>query len=669
MPEFHIDVVVNPEGAVTGGAKAKEALREIGGEALELNAALELTKKGFELLKDGIELPIEQFKALVEFSSDMIQEFDTAFVASTKLEVALANAGDTTGELRAHLEELTASIKETSRLDEAQIQAGEALALTYGKQSVSLDDVLQAAKQVSSFLSIDFATAVNKVEHAMQTGNIMMDRGTQVLSTLTDRSARAAEVLDQLQKRLRGTSEAIALGGAGNLDAAARSFEDLKRAIGDVIANSPKVEAFFIELTHTFDTLTSFILANKKQFSDLFGNVFTLSLSLASKAFSLFVDIVEKGLNKLMSMMANLSTNKVAGALGFPQATGPQAEAFINARNKLEDVQSQIAHAEAYIRNADVNPADFIAFQKQKLVDLNAQLPDLISNVDKARDAMLGLGDTKDTLSQLVAQWDALKKEAAAAFGANSTKDAIAQFLKDWEELSNKIAAAHEHTKTVAGGGSQQQDEYLRTLRGQYQDMIGPLDKVVDGQRNLTDLWRAGSITGLQYATGLQELFAGTSAFEAVINETANSLDTFLEHGKFSFGDFTRSLLADMDKIIAKMIATELVLGALSIVGSALGLPSGALGTSLQIGAGHAAGGPVSEGIGYPVGERGTELFVPSRPGTIVPNGQFGRSQVVVHVINVSDPDEIPKAIMSGKADAALTNWMSRNRAQLRHLA
>ena len=43
----------------------------------------------------------------------------------------------------------------------------------------------------------------------------------------------------------------------------------------------------------------------------------------------------------------------------------------------------------------------------------------------------------------------------------------------------------------------------------------------------------------------------------------------------------------------------------------------------------RAAGGPVSAGTPYMVGERGPEMFVPSRSGTIIPNGPGGVSVVV----------------------------------------
>ena len=37
-----------------------------------------------------------------------------------------------------------------------------------------------------------------------------------------------------------------------------------------------------------------------------------------------------------------------------------------------------------------------------------------------------------------------------------------------------------------------------------------------------------------------------------------------------------------------------------------------------------ATGGPVSRGVPYIIGERGPEMFIPSRSGTIIPNDELG---------------------------------------------
>ena len=50
------------------------------------------------------------------------------------------------------------------------------------------------------------------------------------------------------------------------------------------------------------------------------------------------------------------------------------------------------------------------------------------------------------------------------------------------------------------------------------------------------------------------------------------------------------------------------------------------------IGGNRAAGGPVSGGTPYVVGEKGPELFVPGSSGNIVPNHEMGGANIVVNV-------------------------------------
>jgi phage-related minor tail protein len=51
----------------------------------------------------------------------------------------------------------------------------------------------------------------------------------------------------------------------------------------------------------------------------------------------------------------------------------------------------------------------------------------------------------------------------------------------------------------------------------------------------------------------------------------------------------------------------------------------------------RARGGPVSAGSPYLVGERGPELMIPNRSGTIIPNDKLGGGTVVVNqTINIS---------------------------------
>jgi phage-related minor tail protein len=98
---------------------------------------------------------------------------------------------------------------------------------------------------------------------------------------------------------------------------------------------------------------------------------------------------------------------------------------------------------------------------------------------------------------------------------------------------------------------------------------------------------------------------------QSLFNNMNKAIDNFVQTGKLKFGDFARSVILDLIAIQAKAAATQL----LSFVLKDL------FGFSLP---GRAAGGPVSGGQAYIVGEQGPELFVPRASGTIVPNGQLG---------------------------------------------
>jgi len=98
----------------------------------------------------------------------------------------------------------------------------------------------------------------------------------------------------------------------------------------------------------------------------------------------------------------------------------------------------------------------------------------------------------------------------------------------------------------------------------------------------------------------------------ALWSNMSGAIDSFVDSGKFKFGDFARSIIQDLLKIELKAQATKLLgpLGGGNILSSIFSLFSG-----------RAAGGPVSANTPYVVGEKGPELFMPNTAGKIIPNG------------------------------------------------
>lgn len=122
-----------------------------------------------------------------------------------------------------------------------------------------------------------------------------------------------------------------------------------------------------------------------------------------------------------------------------------------------------------------------------------------------------------------------------------------------------------------------------------------------------------------------------TSAFEAAVS------------GGKSFRDIIGGIQQDLLRLGTRKLVTEPFLNAF---GEAFGQGGGGGGSLTNIlgsiggfsgfGGARANGGPVSAGMGYLVGERGPELFMPRQSGTIVPNGAMGGATIV---LNVSTPN------------------------------
>ena len=140
--------------------------------------------------------------------------------------------------------------------------------------------------------------------------------------------------------------------------------------------------------------------------------------------------------------------------------------------------------------------------------------------------------------------------------------------------------------------------------------------------------------------SGMSEMIAGTKSAQEV------------------FADFLNTIANALMQTAAKMIAQYIAIGiarmfagigggpgsfapsgplaAVGDVGTGFNFDAGAMtgGMPWSFGGGRAKGGSVSSGQAYMVGERGPELFVPGRSGTIVANDKMGggNTNVVVNV-------------------------------------
>ena len=240
----------------------------------------------------------------------------------------------------------------------------------------------------------------------------------------------------------------------------------------------------------------------------------------------------------------------------------------------------------------------------------------------------------------------------------------------------------------------------LQALEDQAQlldEIRGPQEELLARQSALNALYSAGRINADEYAEGLRNIARaaleadrtvsggfqrglisvgetidnfGDQAEKTLVNAFSGAEDalvSFVTTGEADFGALVDSILADLVRLLARQALSGLLgaLGGGGAAGGAGGLLAGLFGGA------RAEGGPVNPDQVFAVGERGPELFVPDRPGTIIPNDALGGGQaappvVNVSVVNVTDPNEVSSALNDSGVQDQIVNVIRRNKSAVR---
>lgn len=259
----------------------------------------------------------------------------------------------------------------------------------------------------------------------------------------------------------------------------------------------------------------------------------------------------------------------------------------------------------------------------------------------------------------------ALKNRLAIA----QTTEPVAKRMLEYDVKQNEIAKEYDELKKAAKGA----DELAlinanliienRIAQVEYEQQIN--DLLAERAILMADVVRQAGMS-----TVYNELETQDAALQAILDKypaigaAADAAATLATSGMASmiagtksaqevFVEFLDSIANALMQTAAKMIAQYIALGIARMfagMGSGPGnfAPSGPLaavgdvgtgfnfdaGAMLNFGGFKAKGGPVSSGQTYMVGERGPELFVPGRSGTIVANDKMGGGSTNV-IVNV----------------------------------
>jgi phage-related minor tail protein len=172
-----------------------------------------------------------------------------------------------------------------------------------------------------------------------------------------------------------------------------------------------------------------------------------------------------------------------------------------------------------------------------------------------------------------------------------------------------------------------------------------------DPGSSITDALSSAAQAFSDFANG--PVASTTQTIETAVNRSFNSVAATISSaalsGRDSITQLTNSVLSDFDRIAASQFIAKPIEGIVSSLASSLLSVSGA----------RAAGGPVTAGNTYLVGEQGPELFTPSGGGSITPNNALTTARGGV-TVNIQTQDVASFA----KSQSQIAALMSRALAQ-----
>jgi len=258
------------------------------------------------------------------------------------------------------------------------------------------------------------------------------------------------------------------------------------------------------------------------------------------------------------------------------------------------------------------------------------------------------LKNLRSITEALLESWDPTIK---AALGMEQLNQAWAHGLLSGDELTrgiqdlqaglvdlDPIVKLHREEWRKAGEVWVQSQADLDAVAKSLKDSLQtPAEKATASFRELVLLLGTGRITPAQFTLATGKLEQGLSHAGELAHQLGTEMQSaftqMIIYGR-DFGDCLKSLIQLFAELILKKYVFESIAGGFS--GSWIGSLFGGL-------AGMQAGGGVSAGTPYLVGEAGPELFVPGAAGSIVPMNNVGGDTYYSIDARGADPSVEPR--------------------------
>lgn len=259
------------------------------------------------------------------------------------------------------------------------------------------------------------------------------------------------------------------------------------------------------------------------------------------------------------------------------------------------------------------NPAEKAAAAQAAVDKLNAEINRLKGALGKPIKPPKPLESPKVSMPSM----SGITKKDVESFN-DKVSTSMTDAMKGLDEYSKAYGNTTRENIKFASDAFSAQQKLNEEIRGsgidkQMEDFVKPIERV----KSMSEAM------GQAFSDGIKGMITGAMTFKQVMSNVIDSVISKL---------FEMFVVQQITGMIAKGI-------------------SGLTGITMP---GKAIGGPVQGGKPYIVGERGPEMFVPSRSGSIVPNGGLGGGMTInVDARGSADPGAVRAQVELGIAQAA----------------
>jgi tape measure domain-containing protein len=656
VPDFNINVRIDPSHAVRGTRRTKRALKTVDVAADRVRRSI-----GAAFAFAGLSLGVAQ----------LIRYADTLQNVQNRLRIVTTS----TEQLEAVNGALFRTANETRQSYEATAELYNRVALAGKNLNVTHQQVLDLTKSVSQAIVISGASGTEA-----QAGLIQFAQG---LASGTLRGDELRSVLEQLP--------AVA-------DVLADHFETDRaglRKLGEqgLITSRDIIEAFEEagdsldeKFAKTIPTVSQATTVLRNNFLQLFG-VFDRGTQ-ASQSLAKFILTIAESLDELV-----LSTATAIDA--FLQLKNSQKDAKAAVRESRQDPNKIPGYLQPfeYLRTGvgpsyqalregeDLGTAFRVGLVKslgggEAAVERVIQKTTQSEFLDQVIEALAKFKSTRsDLLNELVGGGSGFAGggdpvAGQVDFGVEAAPGGVGNVYAQQAAALAEVNVQLDRERYLLGltsGEAAVQSRLFETIDGLRaagiellpgeQERIETLIRQNEELRNQTEEYTrlGGAIVQLEEEVGSAAKIVDNLAVGSV-GVLASEFTNAVVSGR-GLTELFQDLGAGISRVtqqIADMILQLYLLKGLSRLGLPVSLPGAPVTRQ--------GGGPLRAGQTAIVGENGPELFRPNTAGTVVPNDQaFGGGRVSLKVVNLTDPREARREIDSGDNDEAFLNLLSRN--------